>query len=115
MFDSKQWLGVTFFEPASGSNKDFRSTLCKRSLAATASERLHPTSLELNLCDNRHILAINSYLQSQYGPGTSSQKRQKIFDYAQEDLFGRSREEPKREDLRRSIDPEISTEKSAAQ
>jgi hypothetical protein len=114
MFDSKQWLGVTFFGPASGNNKDFSSTLRKRSLAATASEKPHPVPLELNLCDNRHILAINAYLQSHYGPGTSSQKRQKIFDYAQADLFV-SREEPKLEDLQKSIDLEISTEKSAAQ
>jgi hypothetical protein len=93
MFDVNQWSSVTFFEPAIV--KDFSETC---SLAATASESdqsdYHKDYSLRNLDFIADVQSKHTYDSNHYSPGTSSQKRQKIFDYAEENYPTAIKESP---------------------
>lgn len=115
MFDVTQWSAVTFFESVVGSDKDFSVTSGETcSLADTASEKDHCRSADSNisllqqdlLFNNRSLTLAHDTLR---GP---CQKRQKIFDYAQEGHLLATKEAPKLDEIvpKSPSDLEISTE-----
>lgn len=96
MFDAEQWSAMVFFDPASG--KDFsrrNSTTSECSLAATASEssQWRPQ----NILNRQPV-------PNHYGPGTPGQKRQKIFDYAEQRCLILNKEAKELKDFQLLID-----------
>jgi hypothetical protein len=123
MFDAKQWSEVTFFEVEDFSSCS--SSSAGSSLADTATLDDHmrreinylETKLffdDLNAILNAHKASSN-VPYTHYDPGASPQKRQKIFDYAQEGHSIATKDAPKLDDLNSPADSKPFTEKPSAQ
>jgi hypothetical protein len=125
VFNVARWSGVIFFEPVCDRDKDFWLAFareCSGSLADTASERGHLRSGEsdipiISVANPANLRRTVSSSLAHDTPRGSCQKRQKIFDYAQQGHLLATREVPKLEDLgpRTPTDLEISSQEATAQ
>ena len=124
MFHVAQWSGVTFFEQVDvGGDKDFSVTSGEEtgSLAATGSERDSVASLISPPLPPHCVPGsphnIHSLVRAHSPSRGSCQKRQKIFDYAQESHSLTTKVAPRLEDLgpETPTDLKISTGQPATQ